>query len=92
MTSEDIRQAVIDAVHVVAPEADFARVRQDAPLREELDIDSFDFLRVLMELQDRLGVDVPESDYAQVSTLHDMVAYLMRRLGSPAAARARRRG
>ena len=90
MTPEAIRLAVIDAAHVVAPEADFARVRADAPLREELDIDSFDFLRVLIELHVRLGVDVPESDYAQVGTLDDMVAYLGRRLGSPPAPAAQR--
>jgi len=80
MTPESLRQAVIDAVRAIAPEANFTRVRADASLREQLDIDSFDFLNVLIQLHTRLGVDIPEADYAKVATLDDMLAYLARRV------------
>ena len=80
MTSLDLRAAVMEAVRAVAPEADFATLRPDASLREQLDIDSFDFLNVLIELDKRLGIDIPESDYGQVATLDAMLAYLARRV------------
>jgi acyl carrier protein len=81
MTPETIRQAVVDSVHVVAPEADFARVRPERSLREQLDLDSFDYLNVLIELHARLGVEIPEADYGRVATLDALVGYLSNRLG-----------
>ena len=80
MTPQSLREAVIDAVRAIAPEADFTLVRADASLREQLDIDSFDFLNVLIRLHARLGVDIPEADYGKVATLDDMLAYLSQRV------------
>jgi acyl carrier protein len=81
MTSRDeLRQAVIDSVHVVAPEADFDALDPRRPIREELDIDSFDFLNVLIELHGRIGVEIPESDYAKIGTLEALLGYLAARL------------
>lgn len=79
MTHEDIRQAVIDAVLAIAPEADFAGVDAGAPLREQVDLDSFDFLNLLIALHERLGVAVPEADYRLVESLDGLVAYLAAR-------------
>jgi acyl carrier protein len=80
LAAAQIRQALVDSILEVAPEADFATVRPDRPLREQIDIDSFDFLTVLEHLHARLGVDVPEADYARMSTLDASVAYLAGRL------------
>lgn len=79
-TLAGIRQAVIDSVQAIAPEADFAALDSRRPLREELDLDSFDFLNVLIELHARLGVEIPEADYARVGTLEALLAYLAARL------------
>ena len=73
---ETIRRAVADAVLAVAPEADLARIDARRSLREQLDIDSFDFLNLLIDLQGRLGVEVPEADYRRVDSLDGLVAYL----------------
>ena len=81
MTSDDLRQAVIDSVRTVAPEADFAALDPKRPLREELDLDSFDFLNVLIDLDARIGVAIPEADYARIGTLDTLLAYLAARLG-----------
>lgn len=67
--TQTIRQAIIDAVLQIAPEADFARVDAKRSLRQQLDIDSFDFLNLLIDLHARLGVEIPEADYAKVDTL-----------------------
>ena len=87
MTAVEIRDAVLSILGGIAPEVDLSSVRPDADLREELDIDSMDFLRFVVGLHDRLGIDVPESDYARIRTLAGAVAYLAdrRTAGSGAA-------
>ena len=59
----DSRTAVISSLAVIAPETDFDRLASDADLRDELDLDSMDFLNFVIELHDRTGVEVPERDY-----------------------------
>ena len=76
---EAVRQAVIDAVLAIAPEADFARVDPSRSLRAQLDLDSFDFLNLLIDLHGRLGVEIPEADYGRVDSLDALVGYLQQR-------------
>ena len=76
MNREALRTAVLAALGEVAPEADLDRLAPDAELREVLDLDSIDFLRFVQHLAAATGVEVPESDYAQLSTLGGVVAYL----------------
>lgn len=75
-----IRQAVIDSVRTIAPEADFDALDPHRPLREELDLDSFDFLNALIELHRRTGIEIPEADYGKVATLDALLSYLAGRL------------
>lgn len=75
-TAEQIRQSVIACLLEIAPEADPSTLRADRSLRDQLDIDSFDFLNLLVAIQARIGVSVPEADYAKVATLDSMTAYL----------------
>jgi acyl carrier protein len=81
MTRENIRAALIEALSSIAPEGDYAALRGDRPLREQLDIDSFDFLNVVIRLHDKLGVEVPEADYQKLATLDSAIDYLASRLG-----------
>ena len=80
MTPQEIRGVVIEALSAIAPEGDYDRLRGDKPLRDQLDIDSFDFLNVVIRLHDKLGVDVPEADYPKLTTLDGATAYLAARL------------
>ena len=82
MTRNDIRAAIIEALSAIAPEGDYAVLRGDRPLRDQLDIDSFDFLNVVIRLHDKLGVDVPEADYRKLATLDAAIDYLASRLGA----------
>jgi len=86
MTAIEIRDALLSILGGIAPEVDLASVRPEADLREELDIDSMDFLRYVVGLHDRLGVDVPESDYPRIRTLAGAVAYLASRKTAAAGA------
>lgn len=80
MNEPEIRATVLDALASIAPEAASAPLDAKRSLREQLDIDSVDFLNLLTTLHKRLGVDIPEADYAQLQTLDDMVAYIGRKL------------
>lgn len=80
MDRNALRAAVFEALSSVAPEADPATLRGDRSLRDQLDIDSFDFLNVLIRLHDALGVEIPEADYGRVGTLDGAIAYLEAKL------------
>lgn len=85
MSPREIREVVLSILGRIAPEVDLQAIRPDADLREELDIDSMDFLRFVVKLEERLGVSVPEKDYPRVRTLEACVGYLV---GRGAAERA----
>ena len=75
-TTDAIRAAVLRCLSEVVPEADVARLRPDVSLRQQLDIDSMDFLNFLLAIDASLKVEIPESDYARFDTLDGSVAYL----------------
>ncbi len=76
MSPATIREVVLSILGGIAPEVDLSEVRPGADLRDELDIDSMDFLRFVVQLDERLGVSVPEADYPRVRTLDGCVSYL----------------
>ncbi len=76
-TSPEVRKTVLDALCSVAPETDASTIDPREPLREQLDLDSMDFLNFVVALHAALGVDVPERDYAKLATLDSCVDYLV---------------
>jgi acyl carrier protein len=76
MNEQQLREAVIDALTEVAPDIDPTAIDPDTDLAEQLDIDSMDFLNVIVAINERTGIEVPERDYPKLSTLNDAVAYL----------------
>jgi acyl carrier protein len=77
-----IRETVDRVLMRIAPEADLASLDPSEPLRGQLDIDSFDFLRFVVGLHESLGVDIPESDYPRLITMNDSLVYLREALDS----------
>lgn len=80
LNPEAVRETLVDCILSIAPEADFDTLRPDRPWRDQLEIDSFDFHNILVAVQARLGVDVPESDYRKIATLDEFAAYLAARV------------
>lgn len=76
MTREEIHTTVLAALRQVAPEADPGTIRGNVPIRDQVEIDSFDFLNFVVALHTQLGVDIPERDYAKLGTVDAAVAYL----------------
>ena len=62
-----------------APEIDFDAADRNQPIQREFDIDSMDFLNLIIALHERLGVDIPESDYGKVASIAGALAYLLAR-------------
>jgi acyl carrier protein len=81
MTEAELRKTVLDTLGDIAPEADLAALAPGKDLREELDIDSMDFLNFVIALHEKLGIDIAEADYPQLVTLDGTVGYLMARCG-----------
>lgn len=79
MSPTDIRAVIEDEIGRIAPEVDFAGIEPDADLREQVDIDSMDFLNLVTALHVRLGIDIPEADYPRLATLRSAMAYLEQR-------------
>jgi acyl carrier protein len=76
MSDLDIRAAILEELGNIAPEADLATIDPTTDLREALDIDSMDFLNLVIALHRRLGVDIPEIDYPKLVTLDGAMTYL----------------
>lgn len=82
MDDAQIRREVLEALQGIAPEVEAETLRGDRPLRDEVDLDSMDWLRFLAALHLRLGVSIPEADYQQLASLDALLAYLGRRLAA----------
>jgi acyl carrier protein len=79
MTRDAIRDAVIKALTSVAPEIDPSTLDPDVEFRQEIDLDSMDFLNFVIALHASLDVDVPEADYPKLATLNRAIDYLASR-------------
>jgi acyl carrier protein len=76
MSTDEIRETVLRVLGEIAPEADPATLKPDVGFRDQLDIDSMDFLNFAIALHQELGVDIPEADYGNLDTLDHCVEYL----------------
>ena len=76
MTSAEIRQVILDILGDIAPDEDLSKLKEDVPLREQLELDSMDFLDIVMELRKRYRVQIPEDDYIELSSMQSTVRYL----------------
>jgi len=76
MTEEEVVLAIKDIIQTVAPDEDVSNLDASKRLREQIDLDSMDFLDIVMELRKLYGVQVPEEDYKELATLDGCVRYL----------------
>lgn len=80
MKDEQLRATVIATLRSIAPEVEESELRDERPLRQQVDLDSMDWLNFLIGLDRALKVDIPESDYGRLVTLADVLEYLKLRL------------
>lgn len=82
MDSSQIRSTAVSILGTIAPEIDPQQIDASRPLREQVDLDSMDWLNFLVALHQQFKVEIPESDYARLVTLDDVVNYLSVRIGA----------
>jgi len=81
MTRDQIELTVLRLLGEIAPEVDTAAIKPDVNLRDQIDIDSMDFLNFVIAIHKELGVEIPEADYSRLVTLGGCVDYLSARVG-----------
>jgi len=80
MNEADIRAVALETLLAIAPEVEADELCGDKPLRNQVDLDSMDWLNFLLGLHEKLKVEIPEADYAKLVTLDDVMGYLAKKL------------
>lgn len=81
MDQQELLSTVLSTLTAIAPEVEADSLVADKPLREQVDLDSMDWLNFLIGLHQKLKVDIPEADYAKLRTLNDVLGYLRAKVG-----------
>lgn len=76
MNSEQIRPVILDILKRIAPDEDLSNLQDDVPFREQMELDSMDFLDIVMELRKQYRIQIPEEDYENLVTMQRTVDYL----------------
>lgn len=80
MTPAEIRVEILDILSDIAPDEDLGGLVDATPFREQLELDSMDFLDIVMELRKRHRIQIPEEEYGQLASMASTVAYLEPRM------------
>lgn len=77
MTPQKVKEIVLNIIAIISPDSELSGVKGDVALRDQLDMDSMDFLDIVMELRKRYKIEVPKEDYTELATLDSCVSYLV---------------
>jgi acyl carrier protein len=80
MTSAEIQEAILDILASIAPDEDLSKLDPEVPFRDQMELDSMDFLDIVMELRKRYRVQIPEEDYPALASMKSSVDYLLPRM------------
>jgi acyl carrier protein len=76
MTRTEVEEVLLEIIADIDEEADFDALDPDKPLRDQLELDSMDFLDIVMELRKRYKLQIPEDEYPELATLNSCINYL----------------
>ncbi len=76
MTAAEIREAIVEILSDIAPDEDLSDLKADVAFRDQLELDSMDFLDIVMELRKRYRIQIPEEDYLELASMNSTVTYL----------------
>ena len=77
MEKSEVRKIIVDIIAEIAPDEDLSSLKDDVRLRDQLELDSMDFLDIVMELRKQYNIEVPEADYPHLESLQSCVEYLL---------------
>ena len=76
MTPNEIREVILDILENIAPDEDLSNLKDEIPFRDQLELDSMDFLDIVMELRKRYRIQIPEEDYPELASMESTCKYL----------------
>ena len=76
MIESEISSAIMEILQGISPDEEIGDLKEDVPFRDQLEMDSMDFLDIVMELRKRYRIQVPEEDYEQLASMASTVKYL----------------
>lgn len=76
MDTDRIRATVLESLADVAPNADLTRLVPAVSFHDQYEIDSVDFMNLMLALERSFSVRIPEADYPKLSSLNGCVRYL----------------
>ena len=76
MTADQIKEAIVEILSDIAPDEDLSDLKEDVAFRDQLELDSMDFLDIVMELRKRYRIQIPEEQYPELASMKSTVAYL----------------
>lgn len=76
MSPADIRNEIIDILSEIAPDEDLSDLNDEQSFREQMELDSMDFLDIVMELRKRHRIQIPEDEYGELASMASTVRYL----------------
>jgi acyl carrier protein len=82
MTPAEIREEILDILSEIAPDEDLSNLQDEVSFREQLELDSMDFLDIVMELRKRHRVQIPEDQYGELASMASTVKYLEPKMAS----------
>ena len=80
MTPAEIRDEILNILEDIAPDEDLSELQDSVPFREQLELDSMDFLDIVMELRKRHRVQIPEEDYGELASMESTITFLTPRM------------
>jgi acyl carrier protein len=85
MNTKEVTEVLVKIFHEVAPEIEFSTIDTSSPLRDQVEIDSFDFYRIIVQIDKKAGVNIPDTKIAEFTNLDDLIQYVVFKSGpSPA--------
>ncbi len=80
MTEQEIKQIIFQLLKKIAPDTEPEKLKPDDDIRHTLEIDSFDALQFVVALDEKFGIETPEADYGKITTLKDIVTYIIQKM------------
>jgi acyl carrier protein len=76
MNRDEIKLEVLDILSDIAPDEDLSQLKDEVSFREQMELDSMDFLDIVMELRKRHRIQIPEDDYVNLASMDSTVTFL----------------
>jgi acyl carrier protein len=76
MSPDEIRQVILDILARIAPDEDLSELKDEVAFRDQMELDSMDFLDIVMELRKQYRIHIPEEDYGNLASMERTISYL----------------